>query len=167
MSVGMAIASPRGEMNEGRWSWDSNKKKMTVNLQSDPKHLDVIEIDGGSQWGSSTIANGQTRTEEILKIKHDMPFKPRVLSYFYCYDAPAGRQGILGNYMAEWAPMVFNAVGYGSEELFIRVDEEYLYVMHRATRSTTSSSWQAFGSQFKFRFRYMITNLKHTKDGGW
>lgn len=165
MSVGVAIAGPRSSMQEGRWSWDSRLKKMTVSLRSKPPHLNMFELDGGSQWLAANTPNNTTRKETLFQIEHNMLYPPRVLCYFYCYDAPVAYLSLLGTYTSEMAPMVLNNPSWGYEYLYAEVDEKYFRVVHEARRQLAANTWAAYGSQFKYRFKYMITNLKHTRNG--
>lgn len=153
--VGIGIASPRGSMEDSNWSWDSRKKKMSVDVNSKPPHLDLIEIDGGTIW---TVGSNQRREEVILEIEHGLLFKPKVLSYFYLYDAPANMVGLLGSHSANIAWMVFNDVAGGSEWLATEVDEKYLRVRHIAVGGLNGRTM--LGRTMKFRYRYEITNLR-------
>lgn len=155
-SVGIGIASSRGSMEDLDWSWDSRRKKMAVDLKELPPHLDLIEIDGGTPW---VLNNGERREETVFEIEHKMPFPPKVLTYFYLYDAPYDRASLIGAHSEGIAPMVFNAFGFGSEWLSAEVDEKYFKIRHKAVSQAAGA--QFFGRAFKYRLRYEITNLKH------
>lgn len=155
-NVGIGIASARGSMDDLDWSWDSRRKKMAVDLKTLPPHLDIIEIDGGTPW---ILAINERREETIFEIEHKMPFTPKVLTYFYLYDAPFERAGLIGSHSEGIAPMIFNAYGFGSEWLSAEVDEKYFRIRHKAVSQKNSA--QFHGRAFKYRLRYEITNLKH------
>lgn len=154
--VGIGLASPRGSMSDSNWSWDSRKKKMAIDLNVRPTHLDLIEIDGGTIW---TIGPNEEKEETIFEIEHKMPFKPKVLAYFYLYDAPYDRVSLLGAHSQGVAQMMFNNVAVGSEWLAAEVDDKYFRIKHRATGGL--SGGQLIGNKMKYRLRYEITNLKH------
>lgn len=157
--VGIAIAGQRGSMEDASWSWDSRKKKMSIDLKSKPPHLDLVLIDGGTAW---TVGARETREEVIFEIEHKMPFRPKVLAYFYCYDAGPSFAGIIGAHSQGVAMMVTNDVVRGSEWLQADVDDKYFRVVHKVQGGIEGGTF--LGKAFKFRLRYEITNLKYISD---
>lgn len=159
--VGIGIAAQRGSMEEASWSWDSRKKKMAIDLKSKPPHLDLVLIDGGTVW---SVAAGEKKEEVIFEIEHKMPFRPQVLSYFYCYDAPASHASLLGTHSQGVAMMVFNDVVTGSEWLVAEVDDKYFRIIHKASGGLNGGA--LIGKAMKYRLRYEITNLKYISPRG-
>lgn len=155
---GMAFAAENRSMADKGWKYDSRKKKWTVDTKQKPSHLDVIELRGGSKWvmDKALVAYQE---EVLFKIEHHMPFKPKVLVYFYTVDAATGWSQLIGTYTINHAYMLTNAVTTGEEGLFPFVDETYFYIKHFAeTFGFGVGNNTFFGDDYKFRIRYEILN---------
>lgn len=152
--MGIAIAEENKSMRDGEWQWDSRKVKLTVDTQQDPPHLKIIEMDGGTKWAMTA---GQDREEILYEIEHKMPFKPKFLAYFYYLDVPTGFSLAIGKYDNQQADIVVNAFGYGTEYLIAEVTDKFFRIKHTAHADTTLT---AHGSDFKFRIKYEIMNVK-------
>lgn len=157
-NFGVAFSNKDKDMGDGFWGYDSRKKKWTVDVRADPKHLDVFELDGGTKFTKDKGAS--TYTEEILfRIEHKMPFPPEFLSFFYTVDAPAGESASIGTYTQNRAFMLTNAASTGEEGLFAQVDDTYFYIKHFVETFGSGSGDHTFhGSDYLFRFRYEILN---------
>ena len=102
-------------IDEGQFKYDSRKQKMQIDLADPAGHARIIEMDGGTIV--TQAAGGTTNlTETLYTFKHNMPFRPQVLSYYYVRDVPGDRQSgvTIGSYASDTLPVIFNAVGYGS-----------------------------------------------------
>lgn len=158
--VGMAVAAPSKSMQDGGWVNDTRKKKWSVDTTRDPKHIDVLDnFPGGTKF--TFPANTAGVSEEILlAIKHEMPFPPQFLCYFYTKDAPAGWSKTIGNYTQGHGLMMYNAFTLGEETIYAEVDEEYFYIKHRfESFGFNSATATAFGGDYKFRIRYELLNI--------
>jgi len=144
--------------------YDSRKKKMTVDLDPAFKRADVITLDGGTILKTTTP--NQSITETLVTIAHRMPFKPQVHGFFYVTDAPANRTSslVVGTYSKSTLDIIDNAAGYGSEAIWMDVDETNIYIYHNVNSSTGISSsfpFYGIGSDAKLRFRYIVTNQRY------
>lgn len=155
---GIAVAASRRSMADGQWMNDTRKEKWTVDLHRDPKHVQILDdFPGGTRFVTPANSGNLIFRETLKAIKHHMPFPPKVLCYFYTKDAPAGQAALIGQYTQGMAYMITNAMGLGSEYLYIEVDDEYFYIKHVVYSSTTSAfTW--LGDNFKYRVRYEILN---------
>lgn len=146
--------------------YDSRKKKMTVDLDPAFKRADVITLDGGTIL--TTTTPNQSITETLVTIRHNMPFKPQVHGYFFVTDAPNAASKpnslVVGTYSKTTLDIIDNAVGYGSEAVWMDVDETNIYIYHNVNSSTsisTSNVFYGIGSSAKMRFRYIVTNQRY------
>ena len=153
---GIAIAQEDHGMEDGRWKFDSRRKKVTVDVHTTPKHLDVFNnFSGGTKWAMSP---NTVYEEELFKIEHEMPWPPKFLCYFYILDTPVGFAALIGQYDINRTFQLVNAFPNGTERLYAKVDEKYFYIMHRADNGANSLT--AYGSDYKYRVRYEIMNQK-------
>lgn len=166
-TFGMAVSDPRKDMSEHEWLNDTSKVKWTVDLDRDPKHVQVINgFPGGTKWTMDTAQN-QSNVETLLAIKHNMPFPPKFLCYFYTTDAAAGQSVQIGAYTINHAFMLVNAISIGEEGLYCEVDDTYFYIKHFAdTFAFGTGNYTFGGSDFKFRVRIMLLNQEAFYKGG-
>lgn len=160
-SYGIAIAGDK-PMKEGDWIYDSRKKKATVDLKPDMQHARILEMNGGTVWTRAAGAGAISWKETLEFFPHHMPFKPVVLGYFYVTDMPTDRiTGLeIGTFSKGRAWMVSNAVGYGSESIWIEADETNIYVYHQASASGAGVAFNGVGNTASFRLRYLVLNLE-------
>lgn len=158
-NFGMAVSDSRHDMHEHEWINDTSKVKWTVDLDRDPKHVQIIDnLPGGTKWVMDN-AVAQSKVETLFAMKHGMPFPPKFLCYFYTKDAPSGFSGAIGQYMINHAFMLVNAVSIGEEGLYCEVDDTYFYIKHFADSfgfGTGNNTY--YGSDYKFRVRFELLN---------
>lgn len=157
---GIAIAANGKSMQSGNWKFDSRKKKWTVDLQADPPHVKLFEMNGGTKFvlDSSLTLN----SEEILfKVEHKMPWPPKFLCYFFYIDAPLGFADSIGYYGFNNAFMLVNNIEAGGEGLYAEVDDTYFYIKHYAeTYGVGSGNTTFYGSDYNFRIKFELLNQK-------
>ncbi len=156
---GMAVAAEGKSMQDGGWLNDTRKPKWTVDIERDPPHLQVLDnFPGGTKYTLNS-AQANSIVETLFAMKHNMPFPPQFLCFFYTIDAPSGFANALGRYTQNKAFMVFNAIGLGEEGLYAEVDDEYFYIKHFVDTFAFGSGTNTFyGSDFKFRIRFELLN---------
>lgn len=158
-NVGLKIAGESRSMRN-ETIYDSQRSKLTVDPDASPAHFDLLEpVSGGSKW---SVADTDERLyEEVLvQIKHNLPFKPMFLAYFYPTSAPIGSVANTRQYSVNMALMLFNAISLGEEWLEADADETYFYIKHKAQRFNFGgpNPYVFYGSDFQFRIRYFIFN---------
>jgi hypothetical protein len=162
MNQGIAFAADNWTMGDKGWQYDSEKPKLTVDPTQLPPHLQLFELDGGTQWA---INPGDDKTEIRSQIEHHMPFQPMFLCYFYTEDAPAAFAGNIGQYALNEGLMRYNGATW-FEELYTQVDSKYFYIKHRVLYSGFGGADTSYGSQYKFRVRLEIIARKAVYTGG-
>lgn len=158
---GIAVASPHKEMKNGRWLNDTRKTKWAVDIDRNPSHLQIIDnLGGGTKWVLASDAAYYIE-ETLFVMKHNMPFPPQFLCYFYTKNSPAGYSANIGRYTQNKAFMLFNAIGLGEEGLYAQVDDEYFYIKHFAETfafGAAGSNTNFFGDDYTFRVRFALLN---------
>lgn len=165
---GMAVSNGNRDMNEHDWLNDTSRVKWTVDLDRDPKHVQILDnFPGGTKWTGQPGVN-QSYVETLFAMKHGMPFAPKFLAYFYTKDAPSGFSGIIGQYTLNQAYMLINSVGLGTEGLYAEVDDTYFYIKHFVDSAIFGggSAFTFYGSDYKFRIRFELLNQKAFYKGG-
>lgn len=156
--MGMAVARPGKAMSDGDWINDTRLEKLTVDLDQTEPHLRLFELRGGTKW--SVVPSSVSYIEEtIFSMKHNMPFKPKFLCFFYTVDTPVGFGANIGAYTQNHAYMLYNAFGIGEEGLYAYVDETHFYIKHFfETFGFGGASFTAYGSDYLFRIKFEILN---------
>lgn len=160
-NVGIGVAAERRSMQDGDWKNDTRKTKLTVSIDKDPSHLQIIEeLSGGTKWTVDLAASAEF-TETLFRIEHGLPFTPKFLCYFKCTDAPIALAGNIGQYQQTYATMLTNSFPIGEEWLEAGTDETYFYIIHRvsSTLALSSGDYTFYGSDYKFRVRFEILNI--------
>ena len=173
MSRAGIIIGTDGSSIEHDTIWDSRLTKLTVNPDADPPHFDLIpDLPGGTAF---SIPSNDTipRTEILFKVKHNLPFKPDCLAFFYPIKVPSSFNSNLVLYSQNRLWMIVNAIGMGIEYVWAEADTQYFYIKHLAQSDGTFASGHDtdpkvfFGNAFHFRVRYFIFNQpSHIIDGG-
>lgn len=160
MRGGIIISEPNKDLSEGSLIYDSRRRKLNTDFRANPKHIDTFDLNGGTKF---VTENGQTNRETLWSLEHKMPFKPFPLIYILTTDAPAAWNKALGRYTLNNAPMVVGAVSstLGEELLYVTVDATHIKIIHKHNGPALGTgNATAYGSDFKFRVRYMITNQR-------
>lgn len=161
---GVAFASENRSMQDKDWQYRSDKSKLTVDPNQHPSHLQLFDQDGGTQW---SISHGDSRLEILYRQKHNMPWPPMFLCYFFTADAPAASVGLIGLYALNQGLMRFNGDTW-FEELYTEVDDTWFYIKHHVAYNggVDIGAQVANGSAFKFRIRLEIIARKAVFLGG-
>ena len=80
MSRGIFIAKNKKSVGRGRNQYDSTKPHLMVSLIKNPPHLDGLIMPGGT---ALTLAGIGSTEETLLTIKHNLPYTPELMIYFY------------------------------------------------------------------------------------
>lgn len=156
---GLVIAGDDGSLEE-KQLYDTRKPKLTLDPKPNPPHFDVLQdFSAGTKW---TIDNADTaiREEVLFKIKHGLPFTPMFAAFFVATTTPPDYAGRKNLYSLNKALILYNAIGLGDEMIYADADDTYFYIKHSAQRFGYGDpgNYTFFGSDFKYRIRYMIFN---------
>lgn len=157
--VGLIIAGESKSLKNDT-VYNSQRSKLTVDPDAEPAHFDLLEDFSGGTKFSIADADLSLHEEDLLKIKHGLPFKPQIQVYFYPTTVPAGASVTARQYSMNMQFMTYNAIVLGDEWMEADADETYFYIKHKAQRY----GWGGpdphvfYGSDFKFRIRYFIFN---------
>lgn len=135
-------------------SFNGSNRHMLLDLNADPKHFDLVKL------ASSALISGAgvTTTENLLKINHNLGYRPYVEAYFY----PAGNAvaQINPNYMIDntgsYSKNIyfFDTSGGNEDKLYIQVTDKSMYIGHSfyssAGGTSTASSQPIFAKYYIF-----------------
>lgn len=159
MKAGLLIARDGSDI-EHENKYDSRLTKLTVDPDAVPTHFDVITLSGGTKWTIS-VGNTALYEEVLLRVKHNLPFKPQFSAYFYTtqLNSTLMSQSLKAMYTINQSLMVFNAISLGDEWVEAEADNQYFYIYHRARGTGYGvDPWVTEGSNYQFRIRYFIFN---------
>lgn len=155
------IVAPDVTNTKGTFEYDSRKKKTTADLDPYLEHVKSVPLDGGT---IVTTTSNQSLTETLLTIPHNMPFVPKIYAFFLVTEFPSDKQNDLqvNTYQEDTLYFIINAVGYGTEKVYIEKDTRNMYVKHNVESlvGTFGGTFNGLGSGVKFTLRYIITNLE-------
>lgn len=166
--VGLVIAGDSNSLDR-KQAYDSRKYKYAVDTNAADPHFQLLnDFSGGTKF---VMANETATQEEILlKVRHNMPFKPHYVCWFAQTVLPTA---LSGNFVKQFSInrsfMLYNAIGLGEEELYADADDTYFYIKHRASRFGYGDpgNYTFYGSDFKFQIRFMIFGIPtYLIDGG-
>lgn len=80
MSKGIFIAKNKKSVGRGRNQYDSTLPHLMVNLIKNPPHIDALIMSGGTALALTGVGSTE---ETLLEIKHNLPYTPEVMIYFY------------------------------------------------------------------------------------
>lgn len=158
--IGLKIAGESRSMRN-ETIYNSQLSKLTVDPDAVPAHFDLLEpVGGGSKWSVADTDERLYVEDVITPIKHNLPFTPMFLAYFYPVTAPTGSVANTRQYSVNMALMLFNAISLGEEWLEAEADDTYFYIKHKAQRFNFGgpNPYVFYGSDFQFRVRYFIFN---------
>lgn len=157
--IGLIIAGDSNSLKNDT-VYSSQRPKLTVDPDAEPAHFDLLEDFSGGTKFSIADADTTIHEEVLLRIKHNLPFKPHIQAYFYPTTVPSGAPATARQYSMNMQLMLYNAIALGDEWVEAEADETYFYIMHRAVRFGFGGPdpYVFYGSDFKFRIRYFIFN---------
>lgn len=158
-NYGLVIANESGDL-ENNQIYDSRKAKLTLDPKPEPPHFDVLTDFGAGTKFVIDNADTAIRTEVLFQIEHGLPFTPMYSAFFLATTTPPDYVGRKDLYSLNKALILYNAIGLGEEMIYAEADETYFYIKHAAQRFGYGDpgNYTFFGSDFKFRIRYMIFN---------
>lgn len=156
MIPGALFALDRHNLKESDPEYDTRRKKLHVQAKTDPKHLDIIHLTGGTAFPG----NGTIYTETLFQIKHELPFIPNCLVYFFIEDAPISDSAFqfIGQYVKNEFYMSGTSGGL-TDIIYYNIDDQYFYIKHQfATSPFNPDPQPSTANQFKFKIKYIITS---------
>lgn len=155
--TGLVIAGETGSLDRDQL-YDSRKPKLTMDPKPNPPHFDLLEnFSAGTIWSFPAGSTDRQREEDLLKIRHGLPFTPMFAAFFVPTSTPSEYRGRQAQYSINLALMVYNAAAYGEEWLEATADETYFYIKHKVN-AFGGDAYTFLGSKFQYRVRYMIFN---------
>lgn len=167
-STGLIIAGDRKSLDYEQ-AYDTRKYKYAVDTNAAEPHFQLLEdFSGGTKF---VLPNEEVTTEEVLlKIRHNMPFKPHFVCWIAQTQLPTALSGTFAKqFSINRSFMLFNAIGLGEEELYADIDDTFFYIKHKASRFGYGDpgNYTFYGSDFKFQIRFMIFGIpSYVMDGG-
>lgn len=80
MSKGIIVTDSGGGVARGGILFDSRRPRLQVAIERTPPHMGVVTLRPRAL--TSNAGNGYYAEETIFTIKHNLPYKPKVLVYF-------------------------------------------------------------------------------------
>lgn len=148
MTKGLIIDSK--DVDRTNPDFDTRRPKLQIALQRDPPHLDVVDVAATNL--SVNAGNGYYNREDLIVVKHNLGYKPKILLYIYNpgnSTAGSGTGYAVGTFLFGTGA-VTDALTYEVDETWFRV---YHYVDNTFFMSDFTSSAANFG---KMRYKYMI-----------
>lgn len=154
MSRGIYIARIGKSVGKGANQYDSNRPHFHVNLLKEPKHMDILTMSGGTGWSTSGVASQQIET--IYTLKHNLPYTPEILIYFYSVSyAGSTTDSRAGRYYADLFVMS-GSFGAVADVLYATVDRDNIYIKHRLDDYIGGTGYVSPANNYQMRIKYFI-----------
>ena len=152
MSHGLLIPGNDKDIDSRNLWYDSRNTRMNIALDRDPPHLQLLKIGGGTAL--SCGLGPTTVTETLFTMEHHLPYKPRVLVYFYSdqISPPAYAVGTL----------YYGAIGPIEDYVGYVVTDTTFSIVHTLL-SWGGLSYTSTAPSFKLQIKYMIFSIPVNK----
>lgn len=150
MSGGILFSSNDNSVNS-LVDYDSRNKKIHIQYDEDPKHLDIIDLTGGTVYPN----DGNLYTETLFQIKHGLPFIPNCFVYFFVKEAPDS--GSFFQFIGQFTKNYFLMSGTSpfGDFIYYTIDDTFFSIKHDYSNGVGGGQES---DQFKFKIRYMLTS---------
>ncbi len=163
VSRGIFIAESGKSVGKGSDRYRSDRPHLMASLIKDPPHMDILTFDGGA---GSTVAPGNLTTETLTTIKHNLPYTPEVLVYFYAVSYGGDPNHIKAGLYGADRIIYSGSAGTVTDMLYASVNETNLDIIHSIDVSAffTPGSYVSDANQYIIRLKYYIlSNDSHVQ----
>jgi hypothetical protein len=162
MRAGIFIAQDGKPIGRGNNRFDTTRPHLQANLLKTPAHMDIPAnfIAGTAQ----AVLDGESDIEDILTIKHNLPYTPEVLVYFYVvsYDGSTVTYPA-GTYSADVLVMS-GSLGTAADSLYAAVNSTDLIIRHQTESFGYPGTYTSEAPKFLVRLKYYIlSNNSHVE----
>lgn len=151
------VAVEAGGTLQDELAYDSTLHHLLVDTRPGVDHVKIFETKGGLTSATYAGATGGVLNEEVWKIKHNLPFIPRVALYMLVRDAPASAATFIGDYNSR----IVVAAGLSEDTVYYRVDKTHVYLLRRFEVFAVPgnlNNYSSFAQDMLLRIKYLIFN---------
>lgn len=133
MSSGIIAAQDGRTIEDTPLAYSSEYGHLKVDSRPELERLKIYEGTCGDSALSARRLNGgpiDTKQQVFYRLEHKLDYIPRVSVYMLIRDAPPVIAGFIGSFAGGF---ITNAGFPFEETIFFRVDEKYVYLIHRAS----------------------------------
>ena len=102
--------------------YDSERDQLKVSTVANPPHLYFLN-QLKKMTNLTASSTNPVASEDLIKFKHNLPYKPSVWAYFTVIDTPPSVAFYIGRYLVSF-------IRLGSTIVYAHADEEYIYIKH-------------------------------------
>lgn len=152
---GIFIAQDGKSVGRGSNRYESDRQHLQVSLIKDPVHMDVPPLFAGGTALSGGASTSQTET--LKTIKHNLPYTPELLIYFYAYSYGGSTTAPqAGGYYADYY-VYSGSLGTVTDILFAEVDSQNVYIKHKLdVGSSYVGTYTSDADDYQIRMKYFI-----------
>lgn len=144
--VGILIVPDGSDINDGVPIYDSRNRHMLVDLEANPKHLDVVDIVPGTALALAGGLN-EYHEEVLISIDHNLSFRPTVWVYF----TDLGGTGYGQDFY-----FFSGSAGTFADALAHRESEDKVEIFHYVQDYANNTIWTSPAPNYKFRIKYFV-----------
>lgn len=139
--------------------YDTRNQRLKVHINEGTNRLRSFVGNGGT----GLVSNGVEVYETLYEIQHNLKFRPKVLFYIYCLDAPPDYVSRIGGYSGDAFLFLEQPSIFFYSVVYYEVDETYFRIVHSYFAPDATPS---IADNWQFRFKYMITDtVGHVSTG--
>lgn len=152
---GIFVANDGSPISRGSNKYESDRPHLQVNLLKNPVHMAVPPLFAGGTALSGGASTSQTET--LNTIKHNLPYTPELLIYFYAYSYGGSTTAPqAGGYYADYY-VYSGSLGTVTDILFAEVDSRNVYIKHRLDVSGLyPGTYTSDADDYQIRMKYFI-----------
>ena len=157
MSSGIRAAQTGKTIDDRPLAYSSENGHLLVDAREELNRLTIYEGSCGPavlNVVATTIGVEVGKEQEFHSVRHGLGYVPRVQVNMLIRDAPAALAYTVGQYAGGYIPMPGTPA---SEKVFVRVTENYLYLMHQAQTSDLTP-YNSILQNMRIRAKIMINS---------
>ena len=160
---GIIIAEDGQTIRSGRAKVDSRRARWIVDLEADPKHMDLILTTAGTALADR--GNFETQRETLATIDHKYGFTPVVAVYFYVIsDNGSTNTGLAQQYTGELL-VLSGTSGIVNDAVTYEVDKNQLRIYHSLFTRGFPPNYTSPAPKYSLRVKYYIMAVDSGSNG--
>lgn len=152
MSHGIVVPGRDKDMEASNLWYDSRRTRLQIALDRDPPHLQLLKTGGGTALSCGLAPT--VVTETLFTMEHHLPYKPRVLVYFFADPVANAGYGV-GRLFYDVGGAIEDSVGYV-------VTDTTFSIVHTLT-SYGGLAYTSTAPSKKLQIKYMIFSIPVNK----
>lgn len=129
MKQGIFIAKPGKSVGPNNNQFDTNNPHLLINLLKNPKHMDIVQFRGGTNFVASNGAVSD-QIETLFSIRHGLAYTPEVFFYLLALTYQGSATHAKAGSYADKNMIISGSLGTITDSIYAKVDGESFSIVH-------------------------------------